>query len=224
MIIVFEGIDGCGKSTQLARLKKCLEEMGKDVVVYKFPTHQSTKYGQYIDEYLKGELGKLEDVPVEIPTLLFASDKYNIMKGKETQDRIKNGKFLLMDRYYYSSAAHQGGTYKGENKEEFVKWILGVNSRLPKEDVVFLFDISAEKAQEMIAKKHEAGEDRKYLEGKKDILEEDKGHLNDTRNIFLKLAEERKWIVIKVLDENGEIRNIEDIHNEVWDRILPFIQ
>ena len=218
MIIVFEGIDGSGKSTQLQRLKHCLEEVGKDVVTYKFPTHDKTRFGKIIDGYLTGEM---EHLPTEVPAVFYAVDRYQFKDKMEKE--LEEGKLLLIDRYYISNLAHQGGKYRGKERKEMMEWLYSIDSRLPREDVVFVFDITPEKSQDMTQKKNRDSHDRKYLLGKKDKHEEDLEHLKNTREVYLELARKNKWPVINVLDKKGNIRDIEDIHNEVWDKIEAFL-
>ncbi|RLG21863.1 dTMP kinase [Candidatus Micrarchaeota archaeon] len=217
MIIVFEGIDGSGKSTQLKLLKNKLESNGKEVKVYKFPTHQNSRIGQMIDKYLRGEMGSIKQIPPELPSLLYAADRYQFkyLFEKERKDYI-----ILLDRYYISNLAHQGGKFKGKEREEMLAWLENLDARMPQPDLVLIFDISPEKAIELIERKKR----REYLnEKKKDIHEEDIEHLRNTRETYLELASMKDWPVINLLDEKGKIKSIEEIADEVWKIVSAYL-
>ena len=101
--IVFEGIDGCGKTTQITRLASAMREMGRTVEVTAEPTATAT--GKMLRASLSGADPR---TPYEMAAL-FALDRvvHNVGKGGIAQ-LLSGGSDVLCDRYYYSSLAYQG--------------------------------------------------------------------------------------------------------------------
>ena len=98
--IVFEGIDGAGKSTQIALLKKALLEMGYTVHQTAEPTELDT--GKMLRAALSGKQAR---TACEMATL-FTLDR--IAHNKEIGAAVEKGEIVICDRYYYSSLAYQG--------------------------------------------------------------------------------------------------------------------
>ena len=114
MYIVFEGIDGAGKSSQIQLLKEWLEENGLEVELLVEPT--DSKVGKLIrDEDMQKTLG-----------LLFAADRMLIMDKLNDENKI-----IISDRSFISSLAYQ------EPKD----WINEINKYAKKPDLVLLLDL-----------------------------------------------------------------------------------
>uniref|UniRef100_A0A7V3KNE6 Thymidylate kinase n=1 Tax=candidate division WOR-3 bacterium TaxID=2052148 RepID=A0A7V3KNE6_UNCW3 len=197
LFIVFEGIDGSGKSTQAKMLFSLLKEKYKDAVFFKFPTHQSTEFGKIIDEYLSGKMGSLSEVPPEIPSLLYALDRYQFKKELESANCI------VCDRYWQSNLAHQAAKLRGRARKEFIDWLICLDKRLPVPTHVFLLDIPVELAYQRIAR-----------EKKLDIHESDRAYMENVRAVYLMLAKRYKWHVINALDGKRE-KSVEEIASEI---------
>ena len=102
--IVFEGIDGAGKTTQIQLLKKALEEMGTSCYVTAEPTTMPS--GKAISEALSGRV----QVTTHQMAEMFARDRvnHNIDAEQGINKMLANGMTVISDRYYYSSLAYQG--------------------------------------------------------------------------------------------------------------------
>lgn len=145
-LIVFEGIDGSGKSTQIALLKKALTEMGLDVWHTAEPTKSET--GLAIRRALAGE----EERSAADMALLFTMDR--IAHNKEIDKALQEGKIVICDRYYYSSLAYQGSLCDYE-------WVWHMNYRCPEirhPDLCIFLDLSPKDALERISKRGEGKE------------------------------------------------------------------
>jgi dTMP kinase len=113
MLILIEGTDSSGKSTQSALLMKELQAMGKDVEKVKFPAYD-TPFGEMVARYLRGEFGKLNEVPPEVASLLYTIDRYQFKDA--LFKKLGEGKILVTDRYLQSNIAYQGAKFSGEEK------------------------------------------------------------------------------------------------------------
>ena len=147
--IVFEGIDGCGKSTQIKMLCEALEKMGRAVELTAEPTGKDT--GVMLREALSG---KVERSAFEMAAL-FTLDRiaHNIGKGG-IEEMLAAGQDVLSDRYYYSSLAYQGSLCDFD-------WVKGMNVGCPairRPDLCIFLDLSPKEALSRIGKRGEAKE------------------------------------------------------------------
>lgn len=96
MFIVLEGVDGSGKSTQIANLRKMFAEKGVESEYLHFPRFDAPYYGDLIARFLRGELGGIEQVDPYIVALLYAGDR----KDAATMIRqwLSEGKVVICDR------------------------------------------------------------------------------------------------------------------------------
>lgn len=147
--IVFEGIDGCGKSTQLKLLATALEKAGRQVCTTAEPTDSPT--GHLLRAALSG---KEPRTPCEMAAL-FTLDRigHNQQPGG-IADALREGKDVLCDRYYYSSLAYQGSLCDYE-------WVRHMNTACPeirRPDLCIFLDLSPDESLARVAKRGEARE------------------------------------------------------------------
>ncbi len=113
-----------------------------------------------------------------------------------------------------SNIAHQAAKRAGADREQLTEWILslefGVN-QLPTPDIVFLLDLPASSAQQLIARKNA----RTYTEKAADLQEANADYLEQVRQVYLDLADgNAAWRTIPI-QRNGEFRPIEEIAGEI---------
>ena len=77
MLIVLEGLDGAGKSTQVKKLREYLEQVCSRLEYIHFPRYDSPVYGGLIGKFLRGGFGSIESVHPQLVALLFAEDRHN---------------------------------------------------------------------------------------------------------------------------------------------------
>ncbi len=130
--ITFEGIDGCGKSTQAKILKKNLEGLGFDVFWTKEPG--GTDVGERIRDVLLNFDGEIDPLT---EFLLFASDRNTHIK--RIIEEIGRGKIVISERFKDSSVAYQG--YGGGVSISFIEKVHREITLLDP-DITFLLDIS----------------------------------------------------------------------------------
>ena len=155
LLIVFEGIDGSGKSTQCRMLADLLNKKGIANISFAEPTRG--KWGMKIRQLLaKGR----NDISADEELEWFMNDRREDVE-QNIEPALRAGKVVLMDRYYFSTAAYQGAL--GFDPQE----IKADNEKFaPVPDRVLVFHNSPEKSLERIESSREgksAFEKRDYL-------------------------------------------------------------
>lgn len=216
--IVIEGIDASGKATQTKKAVEKLKKEGNEVEYINFPEYDS-KFGSLVGKYLRGEFGEKEEIPVEIRCMLYAMDRYQFKE--DIQNHLKQGKTVISDRYIESNLGYQAAEHKGKKRKKLINWIETVEGRLPQSDIVIFLDVSPKEAYEL----HNQKSLRNYMgNDKRDIHESVTDFQEKVYRNYHKLAEEKdKWTLINCV-ENGDLRNIEDIHQEVMDKIKTHME
>ena len=182
IFITFEGIDGCGKSTQCEMLKEYLKENNKDFIFVREPG--GTVIGERIREILLDK--KNSQMTVKTELLLFEAARAQIT-DEVIKPALEEGKIVLCDRFFDSSSAYQGMA-RGMGMD----FVAGLNMAATgglKPDVTFFFDISAEEALERRGKRGEAS-DRIELAGLK--------FQEDVRRGYIELAKNSDGRVITI--------------------------
>jgi dTMP kinase len=155
-LVVFEGIDGCGKST-LARL--VTDRIGDRAVLTREPT--DSWIGEALKKGDKAEISPFTDA------LLFMADR--AQHTLEIADLIKKGKLVVCDRYYHSTVAYQTASLERKGKGDNFDWLLDANTRISiKPDITVLLVISPEQALDRISGRGEMSRFEK-LEFLKDV-------------------------------------------------------
>ena len=185
MLIDLEGIDGCGKSTQSKFLMEKFEENNEKAIILKEPT--SGKYGKKLWEMLSGK----REATTEQILDLFVMDRKEHVDDKINQ-ALKEGKIVLMDRYYYSTMAYQAAAGIDVNR------IRKDNEFAPKPNIVLIFDLPADLAMKRV-KGHSVA----------DVFEKEE-HLEKVRESYLNLKDDP---LVRIIDST---RTPEEIFEEVW--------
>jgi dTMP kinase len=209
---VFEGIDGCGKSTQTKLLADFFIKKGYKVEKIDFPQHGEKSSG-LVDEYLAGKYGQAKDVGPYVASIFYACDRYDA--SFKIRKWLAEGKIVVSDRYLVSNIGHQGG--KIHNKKEwgkYVNWLYDLEYnilKIPKPDYTFILKTSPDfslKLAHNITDKQKQARRKAYLGSskKQDIHEKDKSHLSNALNSYLTAAKEfpKDFKVIECL-QNGKL-------------------
>lgn len=208
-LIVIEGLDGSGKSTQIELLKSKLN--GKLVKQIKLPDYDSPS-STLVKMYLHGDFGKNpDDVNAYAASAFYAVDRFANYKSK-WKDYYDEGYIIISDRYTTSNAYHQSTKIPRENWSEYFKWLEDFEYNLigiPKPDKVIYLDMPIEISQKMMSSRYSGDE------SKKDIHESNIDYLLKCRESALVAAEEMCWNVIKC-NIGDSPRSIEDIGDEIF--------
>lgn len=205
MLVVLEGLDGAGKSTQVNKLKQYLISLFGDIEYIHFPRYDAPVYGSLISRFLRGDFGNNETVHPQLVALLFAEDRHGAAPAmKETLDK---GGCVLLDRYVYSNIAYQCAKLSDPAEaEELRNWIFNTeygDFQLPKPDLNIFLDVPIDFVESKL-KSQRGGTDREYLEGAQDIHEADIDFQKRVREIYRRQCEtDSKFIRIDCSDEYG---------------------
>lgn len=208
-IIVLDGLDGCGKSTQLELAKECLNNMGVNCRAVSFPNYDSPS-GELILSYLRGEIPCVDKNGAYAASALYAMDRY-ISYVKEWGEFYKNGGVILCGRYTTSNAVYQLTKVAEDEREEFLDWLFDFEYNklgLPEPDLVLYLDMPVEISQRLLTERYGGDESRK------DIHEKNVKFLQDCRENAMYAAERCGWDIIDCCI-NGEPRLIKDICEEI---------
>lgn len=210
-LIVFEGTDGSGKSTQFSLLTKRLQAMKTDFRTMMFPQY-SEPSSALIRMYLGGEFGsRPSDVNAYAASTFYAVDRYASYQ-KVWREYYENGGLMLSDRYTTSNAVHQASKVEPEKRGEFFKWLYEFEYKymeLPEPDLVIYLDVPTEIAGNMLRQREEKTNTHA------DIHEQHMDYLRLCRDTGLEAARYYKWSIINCT-KDGKMRSIEDIHNEIF--------
>lgn len=214
-LIVIEGLDGCGKSTQLELLPQNLKMRGIESQSVSFPDYDSNS-SALVKMYLNGEFGKKPgDVNAYAASLFYAVDRFASYKTNWGEYYNQNG-VIVSGRYTTSNAVHQTSKMDETEWEEFLDWLYDLEYNkvgIPKPDKVIFLDMPVEVSQKLLSGRYKGDET------KKDIHESDTAYLDKCRKAAMFTAKYSGWTVISCA-KDGEPRPIEDIANDILEETL----
>lgn len=209
-LIVLEGLDGSGKSTQLDLIFENLKKENKDCKWVSFPDYESDS-SALVKMYLAGQFGtKPDDVNAYAASIFYTADRFASYKTN-WGDFYNEGGTIVSGRYTTSNAIHQACKLPEGEWEGFLSWLYDFEYNkigIPKPDKVIFLDMPVEVSQKLLSKRYEGDEN------KKDIHESDTAYLENCRKAARFTAEYSNWSIIPCA-ENGEPRSIEDIAKDV---------
>ena len=210
-LLVLEGLDGSGKSTQTERLKEALLAAGETVRQIKLPDYDAPS-STLVRQYLAGDFGNdPQAVNAYAASSFYAVDRVAsfLLDWKTDYDA---GSLILADRYTTSNPIYQMTKLPKEEWDAFLAWAddyefgkLG----LPRPDRVIFLDMPVEVSQKMMTRRYEGDE------GKKDVHERNVQFLNACREAALYTAERWNWSVVRCW-EGDEPRTIDAIAADVY--------
>lgn len=207
MLVVLEGLDGAGKSTQVKKLRTYLESLFGSLEYIHFPRYDAPVYGNLISRFLRGDFGSNEQVHPQLVALLFAEDRHGA--APEMKETLDKGGNVLLDRYVYSNIAYQCAKLNDREEADRLRdWIFNTeygDFRLPKPDLNIFLDVPIGFVESKL-KGNRDGQDREYLEGAQDIHEADIEFQKRVREIYRRQCEmDPSFIRIDCSDEYGEM-------------------
>ena len=210
-LIVLEGIDGSGKSSQYRRICERLEADGIKYNHIVFPRY-TKESSALIRLYLGGAFGENpNDVNAYTASTFYAVDRF--ASYRDDWGKIyENGDFILSDRYTTSNAVHQGCKLSNEELPEFFAWLSDLEYNkmgLPKPDLVIYLDVDIETSLRRMKHRQET------TNTKADIHEKDVHYLENCLHVAGMAADFYGWKRIPFMKDGVE-RTVEEKNDEIY--------
>lgn len=213
-LIIIEGLDGSGKSTQTALIEKYFENSGISFRKIKLPDYSSPS-STLVKMYLDGKFGKsADDVNAYAAGAFYAVDRYAsyMLDWKKDYD---NKSVILADRYATSNSIYQMEKIPRDKWDEYLEWSADFEYNrigIPKPDLVIYLDMPVEISQSLMTSRYNGNE------SKKDVHEADVEFLTKCRNSALYAAYNQGWAVVPCSDGENPLP-VEEIHKTIIDII-----
>lgn len=195
-LIVIDGLDGSGKTTQFELIQKILSDRGISVKAISFPEYDKPS-STLVKMYLGGEFSKnAEDVNAYASSSFYAVDRYASYKLYWEKDYLDN-KLILASRYVSSNAIHQMVKLPEDEWEKYLEWLIDyehIKMDIPKADKIIFLDMPIEISQKLLSQRYNGDEN------KKDIHESNVEYLHRCRKSALFAAEKLGWSVVTCND------------------------
>lgn len=208
-VIVLEGLDGCGKSTQLDLALGYLKENNVTCRSVSFPNYEALS-GKLVRQYLTGEIPCDGRNGAYAASAIYAADRY-ISYMTDWKGFYEAGGIVLAGRYTTSNAIYQLTKLPPEEHEYYLNWLCDFEYGklgLPEPDLVIYLDMPVEMSQDLL--------DKRYLgdKSKKDIHERNLDFLRECRKSALYAADRCGWMIINCFDGEYPLA-IEDVYAKV---------
>lgn len=218
-LIVIEGTDGSGKSTQFGLLTKRLKQENVDFRNLVFPRY-SEESSALIRMYLGGVFGtKPSDVNAYAASAFYAVDRFASYK-QDWGAWYEGGGLILSDRYTTSNAVHQASKEPEALRGEYLKWLYEFEYDklgLPRPDLVIYLDVPTDFTEKLM--RHREQDTGTHA----DIHEKDLSYLATCRQTGRAAAAFYNWTVIQCV-RDGQMRTIEDIHQEIYGHVMKCLE
>jgi len=214
-LIVIDGTDGSGKTTQFTMLLGRLHEENIDTQTKDFPQYGKKSAGP-VEEYLNGEYGDSQSVGPYRGSILFAVDRYDA--SFEMKKWLEDDKVVLCNRYVTANMMHQGGKIKEkEERMKYFEWLKNLEYNvfeIPEPDINLFLHVPPAIATKLVEKKGH----RDYIGGEgKDLHEADMEHQRDTERTLLELADSMPNTFLIECAPDGTMLSPKEIHEKIWE-------
>lgn len=213
-LIVLDGIDGSGKTTQIELLIHHLRKIRKKIYLTDFPQYEKSFFGLMVRRYLKGDFGQTKQTDPYLISLLYALDRFEAKKKMWQQ--IKQGTVIISDRYSPANKIHQAIKIKNKAKRQnFIRWLDEMEFKIlgiPKPDLVLFLDVPPAVARRLT-----------IIRGKRDMHEIDSRHQKEAYSESLELVRKyHNWRRITCV-ENGRLLTPKIIHQKIWQEVKQIL-
>ena len=221
-LLVIEGLDGAGKSTQIGLLKSYLEKKGEKTKFLHFPRTEAPYWGELISRFLRGEFGTAEEVDPYLVAMLYAGDRNDA--AAQIRDWLKEGNVVILDRYTYSNVAYQCAKLKTKEEQTALReWILDLEFNhfgIPRPIMNIFLDVPS-RFTEAKLKSRRVGNDRKYLNGNSDIHEASIDFQMGVREVYLEIARVDPCLeIINCSSQGDQIMSPDDIFSFILNLLV----
>lgn len=218
-LIVIEGTDGSGKSTQFQLLTQRLTRENRAFKRLEFPRYTEPS-SALIRMYLGGEFGPHpSDVNSYAASTFYAIDRYASYK-QDWGQWYEQGGLVLSARYTTSNAVHQASKEQGEQQAEFLKWLYDFEYDrlgLPRPDLTIYLDVPTDFTEKLMRRREQD------TNTQADIHEKDSDYLAACRRTGRAAAQFYGWTVIECV-KDGIMRSIDEIHEDIYAHVAKLLE
>jgi dTMP kinase len=220
-LIVIEGTDGSGKSTQFDLMVKRLTAEGYDVATFKFPQYDEPS-SYFVREYLNGTYGSADEVGPYTGSLFYALDRF--AGAPKIREALDAGKVVLVDRYVGSNMAHQGTKFdRAEERRGYFIWLDNLEFellRIPRPQMSFVLRVPVNVSKELMREPRQ----RAYTDKKLDLHEADQEHLERSLQVYDDMCQLFPKDFTRIeCTYRDHMLPIETIHEILWRQIMPLL-
>lgn len=206
-LIVLDGTDGAGKTTQTNLLVETLRAQGYKVEMADFPKYGSKSAGP-LEEYLAGKYGQLNP---SASSIFYAVDRLDA--SAQLHAWLNEGKIVVSNRYVTANAGHQGGKIADRlERLKFFKWLNDLEYNIfgiPKPDLNLILHIPAKVAQSRAHKRDK----------KRDLHDGDLKHLKNAEKVYLEIAQLFPNTRLVECAEGSQMLSPQEVHNQIWEYV-----
>lgn len=218
-LVVLEGLDGSGKSTQTAMLRKSLEQQGIPARQVKLPDYDSPS-SSLVKMYLNGSFGTDPAcVNAYAASSFYAVDRYANFHTK-WESEYEQGTLILADRYTTSNASYQMTKLDASEWDSYLSWLTDFEYNklgLPEPSLVIFLDMPIAVSQSLLEKRYDGDA------GQKDVHERNTRYLNACRKAALYAADKWGWKIIPCAAD-GKARPADDVAADVLALTLRYMK
>lgn len=218
-LIVLEGIDGSGKSSQYRRICERMERDGIEYNHIVFPRYDKES-SALIRMYLHGEFGSdPRDVNAYTASTFYAVDRFASFRS-DWGEHYRNGGLILSDRYTTSNAVHQGSKLNDAELPAYFEWLSDLEygkMGLPRPDLVIYLDVDIPTSLSRMKHRQDS------TNTSADIHEKDAAYLTRCLHTAQKAAEYYGWVTIPFMKDGVE-RDVDEKNAEIYDIILKTLK
>lgn len=225
-LIVIDGTDGSGKTTQINLLIKHLKKDGHIIKLVDFPVYYKNFFGAFIGHCLTEQYYNWINVHPKIASIAYAADRWE--SSEEMRKWLREGYIVVADRYVSANQIHQGGKIKNiDKRNNFIKWLDKMEYKvfgIPRPNLTFYLSLPIEIVMELLKSRESSKMKRAYLKKKKDVHEKDVEFMKNSIKSALWLAKTQKnWIKINC-SEKGQILSREQVHEMIYKEVKKIIK
>lgn len=214
-IIIIEGLDGCGKTTQVNMLK----EVFSDCRFLTFPNYHSPS-GEIITDYLNGNIPEKDaEKSCCSASIFYAMDRY-ISYRKDWHIDYEIGKNIISARYTTSNAIYQMTKLPRNKWKSYYQWLCDLEYQklgIPEPDAVIFLDVPVAVSQKLLSARYDG------TEAKKDIHESNPDYLQQCHDVAMYVAAQENWNILQCC-QNDEMRPVNEIQEELKAIIQQILQ
>ena len=224
-LIVIDGTDGSGKATQVELLRKRLVSEGYKVKLLDFPEYYKNFFGKFIGHCLSEQYYNWLNVHPKIASIAYAADRWE--SSKEFTKWLEKGYIVIANRYVSANQIHQGGKISNPKKRaEFISWLDKMEYetfKIPRPDMTLYLSLPIPIILKLIGERNGKMK-RAYLKKKKDVHENDKDFLINSRKSALWLSGKIKNFIKIDCAKKEEILSREQIHEMIYKEVKKIVK